>query len=110
MLNLFSKLLPVGIRSGSEDEPDEVAVLRAQLHAAEEKIANLTTASLDSLAAYNALTEKVQELAFANEIILNIQESLLAELSNKPVASKSNRQIMMPFFSYGNNDDDDLPN
>jgi hypothetical protein len=78
----------VRTRSGNEDEPDEVAVLRAQLHAAEEKIANLTSASLDSLAAYNAL----------------------AELSNKPAASKGNRQIMMPFFSYGNNDDDDLPN
>jgi len=110
MLNLFSKLLPVGIRSGNEDEPDEVAVLRTRLRAAEEKIVHLTNASLDSLAAYNTLTEKVQELSLANEIILNIQESLLAELSNKPVAPKGNRQIMMPFFSYGNNDDDDLPN
>ena len=110
MLSLFSKLLPVRIRSENKDEPDEVAVLRAQLHAAEEKIASLTSASLDALAAYNALTEKVNELAFANEIILNIQESLLTELSDKPVASKVSKQIIMPFFSYGNNDDDDLPN
>lgn len=110
MLNLFSKLLPVGILSGSEDEPDDVAVLRERLNVAERKIADLTAASLDALAAYNALTEKVNELAFANEIILNIQESLLTELSDKPSMPKASRQIIMPFFSYGNNDDDDLPN
>ena len=109
MLNLFSKLLPAKDHSENNETPDELSILREQLATAEKKIQVLVTTASETQVVVAALTEKINELTFANEIILNIQQSLLESLESTPT-KVSSRQGLMPFFSYGSNDDDDLPN
>ena len=54
-----------------------------------------------------ALNKKVKEVSAVNEIILNVQQSMLDEYM---LGTSKQTSKVMPFFTIGGNDDDDLPN
>ena len=106
MQNLFSMLSRAKGHS-QPDELSEVDELRNQLELAERQIVQLNTIVSDLHSVVTSLNKKVKEVSAVNEIILNVQQSMLDEYM---LGTSKQTSKVMPFFTIGGNDDDDLPN
>lgn len=106
MQNLFSMLSRVKGRS-QPDELSEVDDLRNQLELAKSQIVQMNTVMSELHSVVSSLSRKVKEVSAVNEIILNVQQSMLDEYM---LGSNKQTSKVMPFFTVGGNDDDDLPN
>lgn len=108
MQNLFSMLSRAKARFLQSDE--EVQLLREELNniKLQNKKAKIISAELQKSVA--DLKVKVKEISAINEIILNVQQSLLEELSF--ASQYQQKKSGLTLFPIGNtgNDDDDLPN
>jgi len=85
----------------------EVDDLRNQLELAKSQIVQMNTVMSELHSVVSSLSRKVKEVSAVNEIILNVQQSMLDEYM---LGSNKQTSKVMPFFTVGGNDDDDLPN
>ena len=103
MLNLFSMLLRP---QGHSQLKDEISELKSELANSNNNIAKLKEQLIVSQHNISRLNVKVKELNGVNEILLTVQQHIIEELSGSPIQSKK----VVPLFSFGGLDDDDLPN
>jgi predicted nucleic acid-binding Zn-ribbon protein len=108
MQNLFSMLSRVTGRSRQNDNEEELARLQSELTAAKQQISDLKTIVIDLNTHVSLLTDKVKEISAVNEIVLSVQQGLLEEITYGQARQQSAKVV--PIFSFGGNDDDDLPN
>tara|TARA_B100000700_G_scaffold323893_1_gene428728 strand:- start:1715 stop:1978 length:264 start_codon:yes stop_codon:yes gene_type:complete len=85
----------------------EVDELRVQLELAKSQIVQLNTVVSDLHSVVTSLNKKVKEISAVNEIILNVQQAMLEDVTFSTHQPTSKH---MSIFTFGGNDDDDLPN
>ena len=107
MQNPFSMLSQVMDRFRQTDD-EQILALREGLASTELEIKNLKRQLLEAQTDISILASKVKEMTAVNEIILAIQQNLLEEITYGP--AQQQKAKVVPIFSLGGNDDDDLPN
>ena len=100
MQNLFSMLSRAKAPS---QESEEINKLREELNAAKARITNLDMTVVELHGSVSMLTQKVKEIS----AVLGVQQSMLEELT---FGAQPQQKGVVPLFSFGGNDDDDLPN